>query len=369
MDFYSLKVVDVRPETTEAVSLFLEVPEGQKDVFKYQSGQYLTLRFTLGGEELRRAYSMCSSPLEAQLAVTVKRVPDGRVSTHINKNVRKGDMIEVSAPEGRFVPKLDPDQRKDYYFFAAGSGITPVYSMIKTILEEEPQSTVFLLYGNRNEEQIIFKKGLENLLERYEGQLVVEHCLSQPIKKKASGIGGLFKKGVALWQGWTGRIDSGKVRKFVEGNPSRGTGTAEYFLCGPGGMIEAAKSSLQSMGADDRNVHVEYFSTPETTTEKQGTAAKTPSGKATAKVELNGQWVEVEVAPGKTILDALIDAKYDPPYSCTSGSCSTCMAKMQEGEASMEVCYALDDDEVEEGYILTCQAHPKTNEVKLTFDV
>ncbi|MCB0704895.1 MAG: ferredoxin--NADP reductase [Saprospiraceae bacterium] len=361
MNFYSLKIVEVRKETSDAVSLFLEVPSELKETFKYRAGQYLTLRFNLNGEELRRAYSMCSSPLEDHLAVTVKRVPDGRVSTHVNSSIQVGDRIEVSEPEGRFGPKLDGDNRKDYYFVAAGSGITPVYSIMKTILEEEPLSTVSLLYGNRSTDSIIFQEGLERLKARYEGQLFIVHTLSQAPKKK-----GWFSKGDDQWEGWKGRIDATMLKRFLKEFPGTSSGTSEFFLCGPGAMIELVHATLEKTGIDKRHIHAEYFTTPD---EPKSATADTGSVDSLVKAELNGVWVEVRVAPGKTILDALIAQKFDPPYSCTSGSCSTCMAKLQEGKVDMEVCYALDEDEVAEGYILTCQAHPKTAEVKLTYDV
>lgn len=358
MNFYNLKVSAVERETPDAVSLFLEIPAELKDTFSYKAGQYLTLQFQLNGQEVRRAYSMCSSPLEKELAVTVKRVEGGLVSPHINSNIKPGDEISVSAPEGRFCPEIDAGQRKDYYFFAAGSGITPVYSIIKTILEEEPQSNVHLLYGNREKDSIIFAKGLEELQKRFEGQLMIERTLSQPPKK------GLFSRDKS-WEGWKGRIDAKMIKRFLEMYPNRSPQTAAFYLCGPSGMIEVAKEVLSSQGVDKRHVHMEYFTTPE---DENGKAVKGLEG-ALAKVELNGEWVEVTVPPGKTILDALIAAKYDPPYSCTSGSCSTCMAKLQEGKVEMEVCYALDEEEVEEGYILCCQSHPKSPEVKLTFEV
>jgi len=169
----------------------------------------LTLKFQLNGEEVRRSYSMSSSPLEDQLAVTVQQVEGGKVSTHINSNVKAGDEIAVMPADGRFYTELDADQRKDYYLFGAGSGITPLVSILKTVLEEEPQSTVFLLYGNRNEECIIFREQLDGLQRKYENQLIVEHILSQPKREKASGVLSFMKKGKTNWEGRAGRIDGG----------------------------------------------------------------------------------------------------------------------------------------------------------------
>ena len=362
--FHKLKVHEVVKETEDAVSLFFEVPETLRDEFVYTQGQHLTLRFFLKGKEARRAYSMCSSPLEPHLAVTVKRVKGGLVSNYINDHVKAGDEIEVLPPEGRFFTPLDPDQRKTYYLFGAGSGITPLFSILKTILEQEPQSTVFLLYGNRSEETILFREQLAQLAQRYKGQLFVEHTLSNPRREKGKGLAGLFSKGTLSWEGRTGRIDDKMVAAFLAENTLRSR-EAVYFVCGPGNMIEAVEKSLQKQGIDKKLIHTEHFTSnlPADAPRIQGQDG------AHVSVTLNSQHIEISVPAGKTILHALIDNKYDPPYSCTSGACSTCMAKVLSGSVKMDACYALDDDEVAQGYILTCQSHPTSTEVKISYDV
>lgn len=363
--FHSLRVKNIIQETPDAVTLVFELPENLVAAFHYTQGQYLTLRFQLAGKEERRSYSMCSSPLDADLAVTVKKVKGGKVSNHIHNQVKVGSMVEVMVPEGRFFTKLDDEQKKNYYLFGAGSGITPLMSTLKTILEKEPMSFVFLLYGNRNEEEIIFKAELKRLAQRYEGQLHVEYVLSQPLREKPKGLGGLFSKGKTTWEGKTGRVDAGTASKFLQEYPPRHK-QSEYFLCGPGSMIESVEKILLAANVDKKNIHHEYFSSPD------GAASTAPiAGVAGAKLiaTLDGKRFETTVPAGKHILFALLDAKADAPYSCTSGACATCMAKVLKGEVKMDACYALDESEVKNGFILTCQAHPVSPEVEVTFDI
>ncbi len=362
--FHPLTVKQITPETKDAVSIAFEVPADLKAEYAYTQGQHLTLKFNIKGKEVRRAYSMCSSPLEPHLVITVKRVKGGLVSNYINDQLKVGDIVEVLPPDGRFFTPLDEEQRKTYYLFGAGSGITPLFSIIKTIVEKEPQSEIYLLYGNREEESIIFREALGQLATRYAGQLHLTHILSQPRREKTKGIAGIFSKGTLTWQGKVGRIDARQVNTFLDEHPQRAK-EAEYLICGPGNMIEAVEAALKSRGIDKKYIHTEHFSTAAI---DDADRIKGTDG-AQVKVTLNGQQIEVKVPAGKTILSTLLDNKYDPPYSCTSGACSTCMAKVTKGSVKMDVCYALDEEEVAEGYVLTCQSHPTSPEVEISYDV
>lgn len=361
--FYELKVKAIRPETADAVTVVFEVPESLSDTFQYTQGQYLTLRFQFNGKEERRAYSMCSSPLDQDLAVTVKRLNGGLVSNYIHDQLKAGNTVEVMPPEGRFFTPLKEDNKKTYYIFGAGSGITPLMSIVKTVLEKEPMSKVCLLYGNRDEESIIFKEALEAMEKRYRDQLVVEHILSQPKREKSGGLLSFLSKGTVLWNGKIGRIDAAAVKEFLAQNPAA-TEQVEYFICGPGSMIEAVEKALKGFSIDKKRIHTERFTSDVDEKDKaKGTAG------ARIIVHLNGDKIETEVPEGKTILDVLLDMRYDPPYSCHSGACSTCMAKIISGSVKMDACYALDDDEIADGYILTCQSHPTSDVVELTYEI
>lgn len=360
-NFFSLPVKHIKKETDDAVSIYFDIPHNLKDTYAYQHGQYLTIRTMIGGKEQRRAYSIFTSPLDGEMAIGVKKVSKGLVSTFLCEKLKEGHELQVMPPEGRFTTPLSIDARKDYYLFAAGSGITPLMSILTTILETEPMSTVYLLYGNTSENTVMFNQKLSELEKKYAGQLIVEHILSQPQREKA----GFFSKGKITWLGKTGRIDAAIVENFLTDNPMRSK-EAVYFICGPNGMMATVELTLKARGIDKKHLHVEHFNNDGVIVDPSVGGITVDGAQLT--VTFMKKTHTVTVPKGEKILDTLLKNKIDAPYSCTSGACSTCMAKVTSGTVKMDVCFALDESEITAGYVLTCQARPTSDIVELTFD-
>lgn len=362
-NFYELTVKAIEPETDQAVLVSFDIPADLKEKFQYLHGQYLTLRFNINGKEERRAYSLCSSSdTDKDIKIGVKRVKNGKVSTFINANLKAGDRVEVMPPNGNFTVKLNQDNKKDYYLFGGGSGITPLLSIFKSVAEMEPKSRVFLYYQNRNEESIMFENELNALQSRYSGQVFVTHILDEPKSEKKGGMFGMFSKKTFNWSGEIGRIDSEKANKFINQNRSGDGRPEEFFLCGPEGLMNAVETALKNKGIDSKFIHREAFSSPL----DMGNSSK---GGATVIATISGKQYTVVLQPKETILEGLMRVNADPPFSCMSGACSTCMAKLSSGEVKMERCLALDKSETDQGFILTCSALPTTDAVELTYDV
>lgn len=353
--FHSLNIKDVRRETPKTVSIEFELTPDVKETFRFKHGQYLTLKLQVNGEELRRSYSICSSPHENSLRIAVKEIKGGRVSGYLNQQAKPGQEIEVMPPMGNFNTELSASNRKNYVAFAAGSGITPIMSILKAVLASEPSSTFTLFYGNREANSVIFKDELEQLQASNSDRFKLHFLYSRQ------------KSNDPLFEG---RISQEKVKAIAQNYP-KVIQADEYFLCGPQEMIEGVSELLKERGTPKEKIHFELFTTavPPEASEAQAEDDATPTGgDAKVLVILDGEETFVDVPDGTTILDAAIDAGLDVPYACTGGSCCTCRAKTIEGKAEMEVNYALTDSEVEQGYILTCQSHPQTPTMTVDYD-
>lgn len=356
--FYPLKVSDVRKETKDCVSIAFEVPSDLKEEFKYIQGQYLTIKLTVNGEEIRRSYSVCSSPIaDAQMRIAIKKVKDGKGSNFLNDKVKQGDVLEVMTPMGNFYSQLSKGQKKQYVLFAGGSGITPMLSIIKTTLVEEPDSSLILFYGNLDEESVIFKDELAKIQAANPDRVMVYHILDKP----ANPVNDPLMKGI---------MDSEKVKALHEKYVNKGTKT-EYFICGPTGMMDSVKNTLDGLKIDKNDIHIEYFTTSLETAKaaKEATDAKTPKLTSKVTVIMDGSETDFDLeSDGQSILDAALDNNVDVPFACKGAVCCTCRAKLKEGSVIMEMNYALSEDEVNAGYILTCQSHPVTERVVVDYD-
>ncbi|XZF14046.1 1,2-phenylacetyl-CoA epoxidase subunit PaaE [Chitinophagaceae bacterium MMS25-I14] len=357
LKFYPLKVKEVRSETAECVSVSLEVPEELKEQFRFAPGQYLTLRRHFDDTDVRRSYSICASPSDNELRVAIKKVENGRFSTFANEGLKAGEEIDVMPPMGKFSPKRADLIKKHYVAFVAGSGITPVMSILKHVLETEPQSEFTLVYGNKNRNTVIFREAIEGLKNKYMQRLRVYHVLSREFMD------------VPLFNG---RINAEKAAEFCKTliNPAS---IDEAFICGPEEMILSVRQQLIDLGIPSAHVHIELFTSPDQPKPKHeewATEHKKEEGPmSTVSITLDGTTFDLDLAyNGVTILDAALARGADLPYACKGGVCCTCRAKVVEGEVEMEVNYGLEPDEIEKGFILTCQAHPKTEKVVVDFD-
>ncbi len=354
--FHSLRIKKVEKETEDCVSIEFDVPAELKETFQFKQGQNLTIKKTLNGEELRRNYSICTSPFDNKLKVAVKKVEGGMFSTYANEELKAGDVLDVLPPTGKFHTELDPSKKKRYVAFAAGSGITPLLSIIKTTLLTEPLSEFTLVYGNRTKNSIIFKEELEAIKDKFIHRFRVYHILSREKTDAAINYG---------------RIDTDKLdllfSKVIDINKCD-----DFFLCGPEEMIFCIKGYLAGKGAADNKVHFELFTVPgqkQSTVNRQPSTADDSGPKAKVSVKLDGVLFDFDLAlEGQSILDAALKQGADLPYACKGGVCTTCKAKLMQGEVTMDVNWGLEPDEIEAGYILTCQAHPKTEKVVVDFD-
>lgn len=354
--FHSLAIKEIKKETLDCVSVSFDIPEELKKGFEYKQGQSLTMRAMINNEEVRRTYSICSSPLDNEWKVAVKKVEGGLFSSFANDQLHAGDLLEVMPPVGKFYTELNPVNKNKYLAFVAGSGITPVLSIIKTTLRTEPLSEFTLVYGNKTRSSIIFFEELEGLKNKYVERFNFINILTR--ERTDSPI-------------HSGRINEEKLNELSKliHYPS----INEFFICGPEEMIFTVKHFLEKKGIEKRKIHFELFTTPgqqvSSYKKPETDSALGPVSKIIIKLDGRSIDFDLSLNTDTTILDAALKQGADLPFACKGGVCCTCKARLLEGEVSMDVHWGLEEEEIEQGFILTCQSHPKTEKVVVDFDI
>lgn len=354
--FHKLTVKEVRNETNDCVSVAFEIPATLQNEFVFEQGQNITIKKEIDGEEIRRSYSICSAPFENELRVAVKKVDGGKFSSYANTALKAGDILEILPPTGKFNTRLDAGNAKKYLAFAAGSGITPIISIIKTTLQTEPGSHFTLVFGNRGRHSIIFFEELEAIKNKYLNRFNLINILSR--EKTDAPIN-------------SGRVDTDKLTEL--GKLVDYKNTDEFFICGPEAMIFCVKEFLEKSGIEQKKIHFELFTTPgqtESSSANRSMASNYNGTVSKINVNLDGRSFDFELGfNGESILDAALKQGADLPFACKGGVCCTCKAKLLEGEVEMDVNWGLEQEEVEQGFILTCQSHPVTERVVVDFDI
>ena len=350
-EFHSLRVKEIVKETEDTVSLSFNVPENLEQAYVFKPGQYLTLKLIINNEEQRRSYSICSSSAE-NITVAVKKVENGLVSSYLNEVLKENDEMEVMTPEGNFILETDPNKKRKFVGFAAGSGITPIMSMIKQLSMDETETVFTLFYSNKMENDVIFKHQLDQLagVNLKINYIYTRQKLNNPLLE--------------------GRIDKSKATELIKADLSCLNADA-FYLCGPEEMIFNVKSALEEFGVLNTKIKFELFTTPVLMAEKpkQEEVDENFDGEALVTVIYDDEEIDFNLnKDGDTILDAAMDNDVDVPFSCKGAVCCTCKAKVTEGKVTMDANYALSDQEVEDGYVLACQAHPASANVTLDFD-
>lgn len=345
--FLKLIIKEVKRETTDAVSILFNVPEELKPDYKFIAGQYINLKLTLDNQEIRRAYSICSGPESGELRIAVKAVKNGLFSQFANTKLKAGDVLEVGQPEGKFTFEPDAEKQKNYAAFVAGSGITPVLSIIKSVLKSEPKSSFVLVYGNKTPEETIFHQELHDLQLQYVGRLFIHYVFSQAKAENA-----LF-----------GRIDKSAVN-FVLNNKHRELEFDKFYLCGPEEMINTVSGILKEKNVKDSAIKFELF----TSSSQEQEIKASLEGHTKITVLVDDDEVTFEMSQKQTILDAALKQGIDAPYSCQGGICSSCLCRITQGSAEMTKNSILTDKEIADGLVLSCQAHPTSETIYVDFD-
>lgn len=352
--FHALRVAEIVRETDDANSIRFDVPEALKPAFAFRAGQHLTLRATIGDEDVRRNYSLCVAPHEGALKVTVKRIAGGVFSNWVGDHLRVGDTIEVMTPHGSFTTDFDPAAVRRYVAFAGGSGITPILSLLRTALSVEPRSRFTLFYGNRDASSVIFLDALADLKDRYLGRLELYHFLSDE-----DGDVALFN----------GMLDRATCDAAIDALVDAPEAVDAWFICGPGPMMDAAEAALVDRAVPHDRIHIERFTAgrPSAAVAAQIAALQEQAAGLTLAVTLDGRTRRVAF-DGSNILDSAREAGMPAPFACKAGVCATCRARVTAGRVEMAARYGLTDEEVAAGYVLTCQSVPAGEGVAVDYD-
>ena len=345
--FKKLIIKEIKRETKDAVSIVFNIPTELQPNYEFVAGQYLNIRLTLDGEEIRRAYSICSSPESGELRIAVKAVKNGKFSQFANTKLKAGDILEVGKPEGKFTFEPQADRQRNYTAFVAGSGITPAISILKSVLKSERRSSFVLVYGNKSPEETIFHQELHDLQSQYTGRLFVHYVFSQ-----AKVDGELF-----------GRIDKSVVN-FVLNNKHKELTFDKFYLCGPEEMINTVSAVLKEHNVAEKNIKFELF----TSSSAENKIEKSLEGHTKITIMVDDEETTFEMSQKQTILEAALKQGVDAPYSCQGGICSSCLARIKSGTAEMTKNSILTDKEIADGLVLTCQAHPTSTEIVVDYD-
>ena len=352
--FHELRVAEIVPETAEANSIRFEIPAELREAFAFRAGQHLTLKAEIGGEEVRRNYSLCTAPDDEDWMVTVKRIAGGVFSNWVGDQLKPGDVVDVMPPHGSFTTDFDPQASHRYVGFAGGSGITPVISLIRTALKAEPGSRFTLLYGNRDSSSVIFLDALADLKDRYMGRFELYHFLAEE------------EGDVELFNGMLDKATCDNAIEHLVGDPAS---VDAWFICGPGPMMDAAESALLERGVAKERIHIERFTAdrPSAAVAQEMAKLEAKAVGATVSVTLDGRTRRVEFTQSN-ILDSALAAGLRAPFACKAGVCATCRAKVVSGKVEMAARYGLTDEEVAAGYVLTCQSVPVGDGVAVDYD-
>jgi ring-1,2-phenylacetyl-CoA epoxidase subunit PaaE len=351
--FHPLTVESIDPVTEDSVAITFAVPEHLREDYRYSHGQHLTVRTELAGDDVRRNYSICAPASSGLLRIAVKRLPGGAFSEHALEQLKAGDVLDVMTPSGRFFTELDPANARHYVCVAAGSGITPILSIVASTLAAEPHSSVTLLYANRTHKSVMFLEEVEDLKDQYPDRFQLVHVLSREPQE------------VELF---SGRLDTDRMSRILEALLPPDT-VDHWFLCGPFDMVSSLRKLLISEGVSKKAIHAEVFHVESAPPVRRPTVETADAEGAEVTITLDGRKSTFRLAPdGPAVLDAALTVRADAPFACKGGVCGTCRAKLLEGSVAMDTNWALEPDEVEKGYVLTCQSHPTSDTVVLDYD-